>query len=153
MATAADSGASVVIMHMKGTPEDMQHEPHYDFAPIEIYEYLEKRVVAAIKAGIPASAIAVDPGFGFGKSVTHNLQVVNWLSLFQGLGVGVLFGASRKSSIAKLSAGEPPEDRLAGSLALAAAAARQGVHIIRVHDVPETAQALAVEAALLVAHD
>ena len=151
MAAAVDSGASVVIMHMKGTPENMQHEPHYDFAPIEIYEYLEERVKAAIKAGIPASAIVVDPGFGFGKSVTHNLQIVNWLSLFQGLGVGVLFGASRKSSIAKLSAGEQPEDRLAGSLALAAAAARQGVHIIRVHDVPETAQALAVESALLVA--
>ena len=72
---------------------------------------------AAIDAGIPRSAIAVDPGFGFGKSVRHNLQLVNWLSLFQGLGVAVLFGASRKSSIAKLSAGEPAKDRLPGSLA------------------------------------
>jgi dihydropteroate synthase len=81
--------------------------------------------------------------------VTHNLQLVNWLSLFHGLGVVVLFGASRKSSIAKISAGEPAKARLAGSLALAAAAWRQSAQIIRVHDVAETAQALAVEAALL----
>ena len=81
--------------------------------------------------------------------MTHNLQLVNWLSLFHGLGVAVLFGASRKSSIARISAGEPVEARLPGSLALAAAAWRQNVQIIRVHDVAETAQALAVEAALL----
>lgn len=149
MAAATASGASVVIMHMIGTPETMQENPHYDFAPIEIYEFLQGRINAAIKAGIPASAIAVDPGFGFGKTVTHNMQLVNWLSLLQGLGVVVVFGASRKSSIAKLSAGESAADRLAGSLALAAAAWRQGVHIIRVHDVSETAQALAIEAALL----
>ena len=148
MAAAAASGASVVIMHMKGTPETMQQRPGYDFAPIDIYEFLNKRVNAAIDAGIPASAIAVDPGFGFGKSARHNLQLVNWLSLFQGLGVPVLFGASRKSTIAKLSTGEPPEDRLPGSLSLAAAAWRQGVHIIRVHDVAETAQALKIELAL-----
>ena len=148
MAAAAASGASVVIMHMQGTPETMQRSPDYDFAPIDIYEFLNKRVNAAIDAGISASAIAVDPGFGFGKSVRHNLQIVNWLSLFQGLGVAVLFGASRKSTIAKLSTGEPAKDRLPGSLTLAAAAWRQGVHIIRVHDVAETAQALRIELAL-----
>ena len=148
MAAAVASGAPVVIMHMKGTPETMQQSPGYDFAPIDIYEFLSNRVNAAIDAGIPASAIAVDPGFGFGKSVRHNLQLVNWLSLFQGLGVVVLFGASRKSTIAKLSTGEPAKDRLPGSLSLAAAAWRQGVHIIRVHDVAETAQALTIELAL-----
>ena len=148
MAAAAASGAPVVIMHMKGTPETMQQSPGYNFAPIDIYEFLNKRIRAALDAGIPASAIAVDPGFGFGKSVTHNLQLVNWLSLFQGLGVAVLFGASRKSTIAKLSNGEPPKDRLPGSLALAVAAWRQGVNIIRVHDVAETAQALSIETAL-----
>ena len=145
---ATASGAPVVMMHMKGTPETMQQDPVYDFAPVEIYEFLKRRVAAAIAAGIPASSIAIDPGFGFGKTVTHNLQLVNWLPLFHGLGVVVLFGASRKSSIAKISAGEPAEARLAGSLALAAAAWRQGAQIIRVHDVAETAQALAVEAAL-----
>ena len=148
MKAAAASGVPVVMMHMKGTPETMQQDPVYDFAPVEIYEFLKQRVAAAIAAGIPASSIAIDPGFGFGKTVTHNLQLVNWLSLFHGLGVVVLFGASRKSSIAKISAGEPAEARLAGSLALAAAAWRQGAQIIRVHDVAETAQALAVEAAL-----
>ena len=148
MAAAAASAVPVVIMHMQGTPETMQQNPSYNFAPIDIYEFLDKRVKAAVDAGIPRSAIAIDPGFGFGKSVRHNLQLVSWLSLFQGLGVAVLFGASRKSSIAKLSRGEPAKDRLPGSLALAAAAWRQGVHIIRVHDVAETAQALAIESAL-----
>ena len=145
---AAKSGAPVAMMHMKGTPETMQQGPYYDFAPVEIYEFLRLRIEVAIAAGIPAGSIAIDPGFGFGKTVAHNLQLVNWLSLFHGLGVVVLFGASRKSSIAKISAGEPADARLAGSLALAAAAWRQGAQIIRVHDVGETAQALAVEAAL-----
>ena len=149
MKAAAASCAPVVMTHMKGTPKTMQQHPVYDFAPVEIYEFLKQRIAAAIAAGIPASSIAIDPGFGFGKTVTHNLQLVNWLSLFHGLGVVVLFGASRKSSIARISAGEPAEARLAGSLALAAAAWRQGAQIIRVHDVAETAQALAVEAALL----
>ncbi|MDC0648963.1 dihydropteroate synthase [Alphaproteobacteria bacterium] len=148
MKAAAASGAPVVMMHMKGKPKTMQQDTLYDFAPVEIYEFLKQRVTAAIAAGIPASSIAIDPGFGFGKTVTHNMQLVNWLSLFHGLGVAVVFGASRKSSIAKISAGEPAKARLAGSLALAAAAWRQGVQIIRVHDVAETAQALAVEAAL-----
>ena len=152
MKAAAASGAPVVMMHMKGTPGTMQQGPVYDFAPVEIYEFLKQRVAAAIAAGIPASSIAIDPGFGFGKTVTHNLQLVNWLSLFHGLGVVVLFGASRKSSIARISAGEPVEARLPGSLALAAAAWRQNAQIIRVHDVAETAQALAVEAALLATH-
>ena len=151
IAAVAASGVSVVIMHKKGTSKNMQQDPHYDFAPIEIYNFLKTRVEAAIEAGIPASAIAVDPGFGFGKNVLHNLHLVNWLSLFQGLGVAVLFGASRKSSIAKISIGEAAKDRLAGSLILAAAAWRQGAHIIRVHDVAETAQALAVEKALWMA--
>ena len=148
MTAAAASGVPVVIMHMQGTPENMQQSPSYDFAPIDIYKFLNKRVNAAIEAGIPASAIAVDPGFGFGKSVSHNLQLVNWLSLFQGLGVVVLFGASRKSTIAKLSKGEPVKGRLPGSLTLATAAWRQGVQIVRVHDVAETAQSLTIELAL-----
>ena len=111
------------------------------------------RVQAAIAVGIPAAAIAVDPGFGFGKTVMHNLQLVNWLSLLHGLGVTVMFGASRKSTIAKISAGEEAADRLAGSLSLALAARRQGAHILRVHDVAETAQALAVENAVLAADE
>ena len=146
---AAASGAPVIIMHMQGQPETMQDEPHYDFAPIDIYQFLEERIEAAMAAGIAKSNIAVDPGFGFGKTVLHNLQILNWLSLFHGLGVPILVGASRKSTIAKLSKGESADQRLAGSLVLAMAAYRQGAQILRVHDVAETVQALAVEQALL----
>ena len=146
---AAASGAPVIIMHMQGQPETMQDEPHYEFAPVDIYQFLEERVDAAVAAGIAKSHIAVDPGFGFGKTVAHNLQILNWLSLFHGLGVPILFGASRKSTIAKLSKDEPPDQRLAGSLTLAMAAYRQGAQLLRVHEVGETAQALAVEQALL----
>ena len=146
---AAESGAPVIIMHMQGQPENMQDEPHYEFAPVDIYQFLEERIDAAVAAGIAKSHIAVDPGFGFGKTVAHNLQILNWLSLFHGLGVPILFGASRKSTIAKLSKDERADQRLAGSLALAMAAYRQGAQLLRVHDVVETAQALAVEQALL----
>ena len=146
---AAASGAPVIIMHMQGQPETMQDEPHYEFAPVDIYQFLEERIDAAVAAGIAKSHIAVDPGFGFGKTVAHNLQILSWLSLFHGLGVPILFGASRKSTIAKLSKDEPPDQRLAGSLTLAMAAYRQGAQLLRVHDVGETAQALAVEQALL----
>jgi dihydropteroate synthase len=146
---AAASGVPVIIMHMQGQPENMQEEPHYDFAPVDIYQFLEERIAAATNAGIAKSDIAVDPGFGFGKTVAHNLQLLNWLSIFHGLGVPILFGASRKSTIAKLSKGEPADKRLAGSLALATAAYRQGAQIFRVHDVAETVQALAVEQAML----
>ena len=146
---AAASGAPVIIMHMQGQPETMQDEPHYEFAPVDIYQFLEERIDATVAAGIAKSHIAVDPGFGFGKTVAHNLQILNWLSLFHGLGVPILFGASRKSTIAKLSKDEPADQRLAGSLALAMAAYRQGAQLLRVHDVGETAQALAVEQALL----
>ena len=146
---AAASGAPVIIVHMQGQPKNMQVEPHYDFAPVDIYQFLEERIEVAMAAGISKSRIAIDPGFGFGKSVIHNLQILNWLSLFHGLGVPILFGASRKSTIATLSKGEPADQRLAGSLALAMAAYRQGAQILRVHDVAETVQALAVEHALL----
>ena len=146
---AAASGVPVIIMHMQGQPESMQEEPYYDFAPVDVYQFLEERIAAAMTAGISKSDIAVDPGFGFGKTVAHNLQILNWLSIFHGLGVPILFGASRKSTIAKLSKGEPADKRLAGSLALATAAYRQGAQIFRVHDVAETVQALAVEQAML----
>ena len=149
LAAAAASGVPVILMHMQGDPQTMQDNPAYEFAPVEIYRFLEARIAAARAAGIPDSMIAVDPGFGFGKTVPHNLQLLNWLGLLHGLGVPILFGASRKSTIAALSANEPPDRRLPGSLALTLAACRQGAQLIRVHDVAETAQALAIEAALL----
>ena len=104
---AVASNVPVIIMHMQGQPETMQQAPEYGFAPIEIYQFLEERIQALMAAGIAKSHIAIDPGFGFGKTVAHNLQIVNWLAMFHGLGVPLLFGASRKSTIAILSQGEP----------------------------------------------
>ena len=145
---AADSGGAVVIMHMQGTPEMMQAAPSYGFAPVEIYEFLEDRIEAALAAGIPRERIAVDPGFGFGKTVQHNLALVNFAAMFHGLGVPVLIGVSRKSSIAAMSSGEDSDNRLAGSLGLAMATVVQGCQLLRVHDVAETRQALAIQTAL-----
>ena len=146
---ATASGAAVAIMHMQGTPETMQQDPRYGFAPVDIYAFLEQRIAAAEAAGIPRDRIAVDPGFGFGKSPAHNISLIAWSAMFHGLGVPVLVGASRKSSIASLSAGEPSDQRLAGSLGLAMAAVAQGCQILRVHDVAETGQALAIQMALM----
>ena len=148
MDAAVTTNVPVIIMHMQGQPESMQLAPEYGFAPVEIYQFLEERIQALLEAGIAKSHIAIDPGFGFGKTIAHNLQIVNWLAMFHGLGVPLLFGASRKSTIAKLSQGEPADQRLPGSLVLAMAAYRQGVQMLRVHDVAETAQALAVEQAI-----
>ena len=146
---AAAAGVPVVMMHMQGTPETMQADPQYGFAPVEILEFLEARIQAAEAAGIPRALMAIDPGYGFGKTVTHNLQLINWTAMLHMLGVPILIGASRKSSIAKISAGEDADQRLPGSLALAMAALRQGAQMLRVHDVGETMQAVKVEMEML----
>ena len=138
----AKSGASVVIMHIRGSPKNMQINPTYKFAPIEIYNFLEKKIELALSEGIKLNRIAIDPGFGFGKSPLHNMQIMAWLPMFQSLGVPVLLGASRKSSIAALSNNELPKDRLAGSIALLCYANLFGTQIIRAHDVMETSQAI-----------
>ena len=146
---AAAAGVPVVMMHMQGTPETMQADPQYGFAPVEILEFLEARIQAAEAAGIPRALMAIDPGYGFGKTVTHNLQLINWTAMLHMLGVPILIGASRKSSIATISAGEDADQRLPGSLALAMAALRQGAQMLRVHDVGETMQAVKVEMEML----
>lgn len=146
---AAAAGVPVVMMHMQGTPETMQADPQYGFAPVEILEFLEARIQATEAAGIPRALMAIDPGYGFGKTITHNLQLINWTAMLHMLGVPILIGASRKSSIAKISAGEDADQRLPGSLALAMAALRQGAQMLRVHDVGETMQAVKVEMEML----
>jgi len=148
LAVVADSGASVVLMHMQGTPDTMQDDPRYAHAPYEIYRALEARVAACEAAGIPRERIAVDPGIGFGKTVEHNLEILNRLDIYGGLGLPVLLGVSRKSFIAQLSRNEAPKDRVPGSLAAVLAAWAQGVRMFRVHDVAETRQALAVAQAI-----
>ena len=130
-----------VIMHMQGTPETMQKNPHYDFVPLDVYDWLQGRISVLQEHGVPLSHIAIDPGFGFGKTPDHNLTLINWTSLFHGLGVPILIGVSRKSSIAKLSKDEPATERLGGSLALTLRAIENGAQIIRTHDVAQTSQA------------
>jgi dihydropteroate synthase len=140
----AASGAPVVLMHHQGDPQTMQDDPRYGDVLVEVYEWLEDRIAAAEAAGIARDRILVDPGFGFGKSVAHNLELMNGLSLFHGLGCPIVLGASRKRTIGALSNEAPADQRLAGSIALALKAAEQGAQVIRVHDVPETVQALKV---------
>jgi len=148
LSAAAASGVPVVLMHMLGEPGTMQQAPAYDDVVLDVYDYLESRIAAAEAAGIARTRIIADPGIGFGKTIAHNLALLDQLSLFRGLGVPLLIGVSRKGFIARLSAGEPVDHRLAGSLAAALAAVRQGAQILRVHDVPETVQALRIAAAI-----
>lgn len=141
---AARSGVPVVVMHMQGEPQTMQAAPTYGMAPLDVFDYLEARVAACMAAGIAREDICVDPGLGFGKTVTHNAQILQRLGLYHGLGCPVLLGISRKSFIGKVSRDEPPKERLAGSVAAAVLGVERGVQIVRVHDVAETAQAFAV---------
>jgi dihydropteroate synthase len=140
----AEAGVPVVLMHHQGDPQTMQDAPRYGDVLVEVYEWLEERVAAAEAAGIARGKILVDPGIGFGKTLAHNLELLNGLALFHGLGCGLVVGASRKRMIGALSGEAPADQRLAGSLALALKAAEQGAQVIRVHDVPETVQALKV---------
>jgi dihydropteroate synthase len=140
----AVSGVPVVLMHHQGDPQTMQDDPRYGDVLIEVYEWLEERIAAAEEAGIARDKILVDPGFGFGKTVAHNLELMNGLALFHSLGCPIVIGASRKRTIGALSNEAPADQRLAGSIAFALKAVEQGVQMIRVHDVPETVQALRV---------
>jgi dihydropteroate synthase len=141
----ADAGCPVVLMHHLGTPETMQMAPTYDRpVPFAVYDWLETRIEAAEAAGIARERILIDPGIGFGKTVQHNLQLLNGLALLHGLGCPIMVGASRKRMIGALSGEAPAEARLAGSIALALKAAEQGAQLHRVHDVPETIQAFRV---------
>ena len=140
----AASSVPVVLMHHKGAPETMQENPHYDDVLVEVYEWLEERIAAAEEAGILRSRILVDPGFGFGKNVGHNLELMNGLALFHSLGCPIVVGASRKRTIGALSGEAPADRRLGGSIVFAMKAAEQGAQILRVHDVFETVQALKV---------
>jgi dihydropteroate synthase len=144
----ARSGASAILMHMQGEPRTMQADPRYVDVALDVYDYLEARIAACAAAGIGPERIAVDPGIGFGKTVAHNLEILDALALYQGLGANVLLGVSRKSFIAKLSIDEPPKRRLPGSLAAAQVGLDRGVQILRVHDVAETVQAVKVWQAL-----
>jgi len=140
----ATAQVPVVLMHMQGEPRSMQKAPRYDEVTLDIFDYLCARVAACEAAGLPRDKIALDVGIGFGKTLDHNLQLLDRLALFHGLGCPLLLGTSRKSFIGRLSRGEAPKERLPGSLATVLAGAARGVQLFRVHDVSETRQALAV---------
>jgi dihydropteroate synthase len=148
LAVAAKSGAAVVLMHMQGEPATMQDDPAYDDAPLDVYDFLESRIAACERAGIARARIVVDPGIGFGKTKKHNAEILGELGLYHALGCGILIGVSRKGFVAGASGGAAPDQRLPGSLAAALDAVGQGVQLLRVHDVAETRQALAVRDAI-----
>jgi dihydropteroate synthase len=142
-AAAAESGLAIVLMHAKGEPKTMQDNPTYADVVLEVFDYLDARIEAAVAAGVDRSRIAADPGLGFGKTLAHNLTLLAHTALFHGLGVPLLIGASRKRFV-DLGQGKDPRAREAGSYAAAIAAAGQGAQMFRVHDVAGTAQAFAV---------
>ncbi len=137
--TAAELGVPVCLMHMQGRPRTMQQAPHYNDVVAEVAAFLRQRVEACRKAGIPDEAIILDPGFGFGKTLRHNLLLLRNLEVLAALGFPVLVGLSRKSMLGALL-GAAVEERLPGSLALATVALMKGATIVRVHDVAETRQ-------------
>lgn len=132
----------VVLMHMQGKPATMNKAPRYAFAPLDVYDTLSARVAACVAAGIPRGRIAVDPGLGFGKTASHNLQILERLTLFHGLGCALLLGASRKLVFGGPARETPLKARLGASLGAALAALEQGIQILRVHDLVETRQAM-----------
>ena len=139
---ARSSGAYVCLMHASGDPKTMQKNPVYDNVLLDVYDYLEERRDIAIKAGISPDRIILDPGIGFGKTTQHNIALIQGLSLFHGLGCPILLGASRKRLIGELTGEMEAQNRLGGSLAIALEGIRQGVQIVRVHDVAQTKQAM-----------
>ena len=151
LATLAASDASVVLMHMKGTPATMQDAPRYKSAAVDIGFWLASRVMLCREAGIALSRIAVDPGIGFGKTDTHNMDLLDRAALFQSIGCAVMFGVSRKSFIGRIAGVGSPRDRLPGTIAAIMVALSRGVQMHRVHDVGEARQALAVWQALTAA--
>lgn len=147
--TIANSKVAVCLMHMQGEPATMQQDPHYEDVVKEVKTFLNQRLQACLTAGIAQERIVIDPGFGFGKNLTHNLELLRQLEEFQSLGVPVLVGLSRKSMLEKLL-GLPVEERLPASLALAVLAVNKGAKIIRTHDVKPTVEAVKTAFAVLI---
>ncbi len=144
VSVVASRKAPVVVMHIQGEPGTMQEAPHYEDVALDVYDWLEARIAVCRAAGIPEAKIAVDPGIGFGKTTAHNLECLQQLTLFHGLGAALLVGLSRKRFIAALSQNEPPMARLPGTVTATLDALNQGAQIVRIHDFEAFAQARAV---------
>jgi len=145
----ADSGAYLCLMHMQGEPRTMQRDPRYDDVAAEVASFLEERLAFAVSHGVPEERICLDPGIGFGKTVEHNLELLRRIDVLLALGRPLLFGFSRKSSLGKI-AGDPDAKvgPLGASVAAAVASYERGATILRVHDVREHVDALAVARAV-----
>lgn len=141
---AAEQGIALCAMHMQRDPATMQDNPHYEDVTTEVKGFLAARIEVFLRAGVPRDQIVIDPGFGFGKTVAHNMQLLRELHSFTALGVPVLAGLSRKSSIGRITGRKEPQERVYGSVAAALIAAQNGATILRVHDVAATYDALAV---------
>ena len=148
LAAVAPSLVAVCLMHMQGDPRNMQESPSYRDVVSEVRDYLAQRVAAAERAGVARDRIVVDPGFGFGKTVEHNLALLRSLADFRSLGVALLAGLSRKAMLGKLT-GREPQERVHASIAAALLAVQNGAQIVRVHDVAATRDALAVLRAVM----
>jgi dihydropteroate synthase len=143
-ATVADLERPVVLMHAKGDPKTMQDNPVYDDVTLDVFDMRAERIAQCEAAGIPRERIAVDPGIGFGKTFRHNLALLSQLAIFQGLGVVLLVGLSRKAFTGALTGEKKAHDRVLGSVGGAVQVALNGAQILRIHDVRATRQALAV---------
>jgi dihydropteroate synthase len=144
----ADRGAGLVLMHMQGTPRTMQVDPRYGDVVADVAAFLAERLQAALDAGVDEEQIWLDPGIGFGKTLEHNLELLRRLGELRGVGRPLLVGTSRKSFIGKLD-GSGAEARIGGTIASSVLAMAQGAEVLRVHDVAEVAQALAMATAIL----
>jgi dihydropteroate synthase len=144
--TAAESKAAVCLMHMQGQPQTMQRDVRYGDVVTEVRDYLQQRVRACQAQGVESSRLLIDPGFGFGKTVQHNFQLLRQLAQLQSLGLPLLVGMSRKSMIGAAT-GRDLQERLAGSVAAASLALHNGAHVIRSHDVAATMDAIRVHCA------
>lgn len=147
--TVAEMGAPICLMHSIGTPETMQSRARYNNVVLDVYDHLAARIDMAVRAGIPKENIVVDPGIGFGKTLEHNLALLERISLFHGLGCPVLLGASRKRFIGTIGGAQDPKDRLGGSVSVALHGVSQGVQILRVHDTFATKQAIDLQMAIV----
>ena len=143
MRVVAEHNVAVCLMHKQGNPQTMQVQPQYENVVTEVREFLRERIIAAEAAGISRNRIAIDPGFGFGKSLAHNLALLRELNKLTEFGVPILAGLSRKSMLGTLTE-QPVTERLAASVAAAVIAAQRGANIVRVHDVKATVDALKV---------
>jgi dihydropteroate synthase len=148
IAVANRAGCGVVLMHMQGEPATMQNAPVYRHPVLDVFDFLEQRLATCVAAGIPRSAVVVDPGIGFGKTALDNLAILASLGLFRTLGCGVLVGVSRKATIGRLTGIDRPSDRLIPSVAAGLTAIAAGADILRVHDVAETVHAIRVVTAV-----